>query len=821
MFQLLDVEELDFLPPTLPKKASGQQLKQAWNSRTQGSYLLAKFKRGLAPNQYERLDVVSRQAVSVVMRLPRYFKMTFSEKNIQDAQQLLSPKASRARLEYLTPLVGYEKHDLLADPNKPQQVPCIRFFFMEEKDGRSFFYKFKTKNGLRNRRHDHLFDRVMDAWRIPRDKRVFLDKRAFSTHNLTTMTAQFFQDLNEKLALTKPHLASFDQYFDVCLENIDFCQDCFSKADKQVLLPRHQSLLDLISRVEQKDEMVPLTVLSFDIEQFSPKLSSGVRPFPQIGNPKCVVTHVGVSVRENARTLANLCFCVGKHKVPENSSVENLILKCYRTEEQMLQAFCNYLSATDFDVLSGFNIVGYDIKVIYQRLYLMYLSSKYSYEYLVTKHRTTKDKFVEYKKLMKNDIQGYGRAQQIAGIFDIRSQDYSEMIQVPQLYYCLHKVSKFTRQIYLEWREKGKRIDIEKCFHFGSIAARPIKYEESTLSTQAFGDLAMHSFKLSTTGFIVMDAWLVCKKMAKKLDSYSLKFVMNHFLPEDHRQKIDMPYEKMFQLIEKQDPVGLGAVAEYCCRDAEAPIILLEKLTSLLELRMFSSLCRLRPAVTNSCGQQRKIISKLQEVCHLLEFFINEYQKIEYGQSYQGATVIDPKTGFHQEPVATLDFASLYPSIMIAYNICFSTIDLDNLMHKATTQRFHQIKTGIGTAHYAQNFVGVLPRLEQELLSARKAVKKQMKSAPNSDIYKILNTRQLSIKVLCNSVYGFVGVSAGRMPLKILAASVTSEGRRLIEVETKNKCEALGYEVVYGSSVTGVCGCDCKVVCGDLLIVFF
>jgi len=44
------------------------------------------------------------------------------------------------------------------------------------------------------------------------------------------------------------------------------------------------------------------------------------------------------------------------------------------------------------------------------------------------------------------------------------------------------------------------------------------------------------------------------------------------------------------------------------------------------------------------------------------------------GVAYEGATVLDAKQGFYKTPVATLDFASLYPSIMMAHNLCYSTL---------------------------------------------------------------------------------------------------------------------------------------------------
>lgn len=42
--------------------------------------------------------------------------------------------------------------------------------------------------------------------------------------------------------------------------------------------------------------------------------------------------------------------------------------------------------------------------------------------------------------------------------------------------------------------------------------------------------------------------------------------------------------------------------------------------------------------------------------------------------NFEGATVIEPKRGYYDKPIATLDFSSLYPSIMIAHNLCYTTL---------------------------------------------------------------------------------------------------------------------------------------------------
>lgn len=50
--------------------------------------------------------------------------------------------------------------------------------------------------------------------------------------------------------------------------------------------------------------------------------------------------------------------------------------------------------------------------------------------------------------------------------------------------------------------------------------------------------------------------------------------------------------------------------------------------------------------------------------------------------TYEGAAVLDPNKGFYKDPVIVLDFASLYPSIMIANNTCYSTLVSENRAKK-------------------------------------------------------------------------------------------------------------------------------------------
>jgi DNA polymerase elongation subunit (family B) len=71
-------------------------------------------------------------------------------------------------------------------------------------------------------------------------------------------------------------------------------------------------------------------------------------------------------------------------------------------------------------------------------------------------------------------------------------------------------------------------------------------------------------------------------------------------------------------------------------------------------------------------------------------------------EQYEGATVIEPTRGYYDVPIATLDFASLYPSIMMAHNLCYTT-----LLDKATIERLKLVE-GEDYVHTPNNGESVL-----------------------------------------------------------------------------------------------------------------
>lgn len=190
--------------------------------------------------------------------------------------------------------------------------------------------------------------------------------------------------------------------------------------------------------------------------------------------------------------------------------------------------------------------------------------------------------------------------------------------------------------------------------------------------------------------------------------------------------------------------------------------------------------------------------------------------------------VLTAPQGFYEMPIATLDFASLYPSIMQAHNLCYSTLvkcvpplvappaltvlsrsrsTIERLGLKpddyvATPNGHFFVKARLWCMHpphcadpSLQSSVrsGLLPEILASLLSQRAKAKADLKSETDPSRKAVLDGRQLALKVSANSVYGFTGATVGKLPCLEISAAVTSFGREMLH-KTKGRphmgCEA-------------------------------
>lgn len=347
------------------------------------------------------------------------------------------------------------------------------------------------------------------------------------------------------------------------------------------------------------------------------------------------------------------------------------------------------------------------------------------------------------------------------------------------------------------------------CYNSFSYLGR-IKNIKTTMRDSQFTSRAYGSRKskdISILGRVQLDLLPIIRR-DHKLRSYSLNSVSFHFL---RQQKEEVAYNMISVLHNgpNADAESRRRLAVYCLKDSMLPLRLMQKLMIAINLIEMARVTGVPINFLITRGQQIKVLSQLYRKARQHGLLIPSRERMQNdNSSFDGATVIEPMRGYYQTPVVTLDFASLYPSIMIAHNLCYTTLITDmNILNELTIDQYTKTDTN---NYFVKSSVqkGLLPEILDELLTARRQAKKEMKSEKNASRKAVLNGRQLALKISANSVYGFTGATVGSLPCLSISASVTAFGRQMI-YETKSVIESHyrienGYEynstVIYGDT---------------------
>ncbi|KAK5853402.1 hypothetical protein PBY51_007189 [Eleginops maclovinus] len=185
--------------------------------------------------------------------------------------------------------------------------------------------------------------------------------------------------------------------------------------------------------------------------------------------------------------------------------------------------------------------------------------------------------------------------------------------------------------------------------------------------------------------------------------------------------------------------------------------------------------------------------------------------------------VMEPESRFYSNSVVVLDFQSLYPSIVIAYNYCYSTclghVDSlgtpDEFRFGCTSLRIppellYQLRNDITVSPNGIVFIkssvrkGVLPSMLEEILNTRIMVKQSMKVyKQDKALMKLLHARQLGLKLIANVTFGYTAANySGRMPSVEVGDSIIHKARETLEraIKMVNDTKKWGARVVYGDT---------------------
>ena len=309
-----------------------------------------------------------------------------------------------------------------------------------------------------------------------------------------------------------------------------------------------------------------------------------------------------------------------------------------------------------------------------------------------------------------------------------------------------------------------------------------------------------------------------------------------------------------------------AVIAKYCIQDCNLVQNLLKKIDVLTGFTEMSKLCSVPMDFLVLRGQGIKLTSYIAKKCREKDTLMCVVNKPNYDDGFEGAIVLDPKCSLYMDdPVACVDYSSLYPSSMISENISHDSkvltreYDLKDNLLRETGERdesgeyiydnlpdykyvdiqydtyvwkrkndnekaaFEKVKSGYKICRFAQHVDGnksVMPSILEELLRARKATRKLIPQQTDDFMKNVLDKRQNSIKITANSLYGQTGAKTSAFYEKDCAASTTSIGRKLLTYAKRVIENAYKNRVVettrHGKIIT-----DAEYIYGDTDSVFF
>lgn len=386
--------------------------------------------------------------------------------------------------------------------------------------------------------------------------------------------------------------------------------------------------------------------------------------------------------------------------------------------------------------------------------------------------------------------------------FEIRNVDTEVDLLMAYRNYLVHE---FDPDIIMHWNGTG--FD-NNYLSKRAIAATKDNGESwhmfSTLKTSKVSLEAKKNGKFVWTdlfGRLDLDLMVAVQKDgSESFRKYSLDFVAEQMFSMN---KVDLTPAQLWRNHDA-GPYGRYLNAMYCARDCALPLKIEDKKQIVGSLTQMAAVTYTEMSDLVYRGQTLKIYNSMHVAAHHMGYVVNYDDSIPQPKGYQGAEVIDPCKGVHTEPVPVLDFMSLYPSLMMSHNLCYSTglvrpagvhIGFENgELQDASIALFREMFPNAildcpkiecaGGIIYApvfyQNVEGLLPKMLRDLLRNRSVAKKSMAAAyAEGDLAKaaVFNGRQLAFKTSANSIYGYTGAPLSQMPRIAISSTVTYYGR--------------------------------------------
>ena len=337
------------------------------------------------------------------------------------------------------------------------------------------------------------------------------------------------------------------------------------------------------------------------------------------------------------------------------------------------------------------------------------------------------------------------------------------------------------------FRDRARTLDIKELMtSIGRVREKLTYIRNKTIKSRAYGTIK--TTEMVCEGRTCYDGYMHTRLRERlPVRSYTLNNVSNYVLQES---KVDVPHWQI-PILQKGSNADRHRLTYYCMVDAELPLKILHKRMAMENGAEQARVTGVDFAALLG-GEGKKTFCKLLRTLPSFGMTIPSSLPSQNDEETTGGHVFPPDFGYYVlRPVVTADFKSLYPSIMEAYNVGY-----DSYCSLAWA-RANLKPTDYNVPPYIENptycfvrphiHMSIMAQIVHDLLAARAQAKLELKLEKDPEKKKVLDARQLALKLLCNSVYGFF--KAHYLCNKDCMEAVTAWGRYMIELTRDVICQ--------------------------------
>jgi len=586
--------------------------------------------------------------------------------------------------------------------------------------------------------------------------------------------------------------------------------------------------------------------------------------FPKLEGDK--VTFIGSTFLNYGSNEPYLNHCIVLNTC-DSVPIENSQIECYKTEKDLLLAWKNLIQKENPDFIIGYNIFAFDYEFMFRRA-------------------EENECVEEFLKLSRN-------RNEICGILDTTTGKYKieeNKIQIASGTHEFRFIKMNGRNqidLYNYFRKEENlvsyKLDYVSGYFIGdfvksisNIEENNYKIESSNLTGLQVGCFIHFEEIGHTTNYYNDGEKFQIVSLSKIEKTFTIKKNKTIINPDLKTKKVrwclakdDMSYKDLFRMTNGSS-ADRSIIAKYCIQDCNLLHHLMTKKDIITGYVEMAKICSVPISFLVFRGQGIKLTSCVAKKCREFNTLMPVIEKLQYDDGYEGAIVLDPKCDLYMDnPVACVDYASLYPSSQMSENLSHDSkvwtkeYDLDGILieekgeknekgefiydnlasyeyvditydtfkyvRKNPTSAAEKIKKGYKICRFAQFPIGkraIMPSILEELLTARKTTRKKIPLENDEFMKNVLDKRQLAYKITANSLYGQCGARTSTFYDKDVAASTTATGRLLLTYAKKiieecygnNICDTkygpvlTNAEYIYGDSVAKYTPVYCRII---------